>query len=592
MNALTRRYEQPLPAPLPWRPAFWPFRVSAQQGVWLRWIARLWGTLATLGFTLAALRGGIPRSISSESWEVPLQLALLAIVAMGGLLSWRWQALGASIITFGAVALGTFASIQYTTTNALIVTLIFFVPGLLLWLDWQRTAPVRVVIALAIAMALLLGGGKYYADTLYAEFQGPSHEVSALVAEPVTLVEWIWSGGLTETSIVIKAEIARDSDSLYLLVSESSDMSAAQRLGPLDSRLAGTHRLLTVPVTELLPDTEYFYAVEADGYLDLSRQGSFHTLTAGPFSFTFAAGGCAMSGSNGTVFETILKHHPLFMTFNGDMFYDSFGVNDPELFRFALARELSMPAQAALYRNTPLVYKWDDHDYGPNNSDRTSPSREAAWQYYREMVPTHPLAVEGDAGPIYRAFSVGRVRFIITDDRSERSPASDPDNADKTILGATQKEWFKQELLAANERYPVIIWLESVPWIAGTQQNADHWGMYQTERREIANFIADNHIDGLLMIAGDAHMLAIDDGSNNDYATNGGASFPVFQAAALDRRGTVKGGPYSEGTYPGGGQFGLVTIEDDGGDTITITLSGRNWKDEELVGYTYDVQVE
>jgi hypothetical protein len=90
------------------------------------------------------------------------------------------------------------------------------------------------------------------------------------------------------------------------------------------------------------------------------------------------------------------------------------------------------------------------------------------------------------------------------------------------------------------------------------------------------------------MLSGDAHMLAIDDGTNSDYATAGGAGFVVMHAAALDRRGSVKGGPYSEGTYPGGGQFGLVSIADDG-DTIAVTLSGRTWKNEERVGYRFTV---
>jgi hypothetical protein len=592
MNALTSPFERTLPAPLPWRPAFWPFRISARAGIVLRWIARVWGTVATLVFVASALQGGVPRSVNSENWEVPLQLALLGIVMFGGLLSWRWQALGASIITVGALSLGIFASIssQYSLTEAWLIGMIFYVPGLFLWLDWQRTAPVHAVITLAIAMSIITGGGTYLTDRMWTAYQGPSHPVSTLVAEPVTLVEWIWAGGMSERSMTIKAGIVRDSNSLYLLISQSPDMNDAARIGPLDTVEAGSHRILSVTAGGLLPGTRYYYAVEADGYLDLSRQGTFQTLDEGPFSFTFAVGGCSMSGSNGVVFETIRDLDPLFMIFNGDMFYDSYAANIPELFRNALSRELAMPAQAALYHSTPIVYVWDDHDYGPNNSDRESPSRDAVWQYFREMVPTHPLAVEGDAGPIYRAFTVGRVRFIVTDERSERSPNSDPDNAEKTMLGAEQKEWFKQQLLAAKDTYPVIVWVQGVPWISSPLKGSDSWAGFTTERREIADFIADNEITGLLMLAGDAHMLAIDDGTNSDYATDGGAAFPVFQAAALDRRGTVKGGPYSEGRYPGGGQFGLVTVEDDGGDTITITLSGRNWENKERVRYSYTVE--
>ena len=84
------------------------------------------------------------------------------------------------------------------------------------------------------------------------------------------------------------------------------------------------------------------------------------------------------------------------------------------------------------------------------------------------------------------------------------------------------------------------------------------------------------------MVSGDAHMVAIDDGTNSGYAAGGEGGFPVLQAAALDRPGSVKGGPYSEGTFPGGGQFGLVDI-DDLGDRIVVTMRGMRWDGAELV---------
>jgi hypothetical protein len=84
------------------------------------------------------------------------------------------------------------------------------------------------------------------------------------------------------------------------------------------------------------------------------------------------------------------------------------------------------------------------------------------------------------------------------------------------------------------------------------------------------------------MVAGDAHMLAIDDGTNSDYSDGGDAGFPVLQAAALDRPGSVKGGPYSEGTYPGAGQFALMTIEDSG-DVLRMSWQGYDWELTEIV---------
>lgn len=90
------------------------------------------------------------------------------------------------------------------------------------------------------------------------------------------------------------------------------------------------------------------------------------------------------------------------------------------------------------------------------------------------------------------------------------------------------------------------------------------------------------------MIGGDAHMIAIDDGSNNTYA---GAGFPVFHAAALDKSGSVKGGPSSEGTYPGSGQYGLVEITDEGGKTISVSWKGKTSKNTVLVAHSFELRV-
>jgi hypothetical protein len=86
-------------------------------------------------------------------------------------------------------------------------------------------------------------------------------------------------------------------------------------------------------------------------------------------------------------------------------------------------------------------------------------------------------------------------------------------------------------------------------------------------------------------------MVALDDGTNSDYSTDGGAGFPVLHAAALDRPGRVKGGPYSHGTFPGAGQFGLMTVHDAGGDRITVELAGRDWTGRILVEHTVRVRV-
>lgn len=401
-------------------------------------------------------------------------------------------------------------------------------------------------------------------------------------------IEFVWSGAITDSSATVKAKLTPDGAVARLAVSLNVDMSAPLYSDPDTTDLAVNNKVVVLPIGGLQSDTVYYYRIEIDGVLDATVQGRFRTFPPeGPASFRFAFASCARTGSSHPVFATIASLDPLFFLHTGDFHYQNIGVNDPAVFRAAYETVLGSPTQSALYRNVPIAYIWDDHDYGPNNSDSTAPGRLAARLTYQEYAPHYPLAAGSGDVPIYQTFTVGRVKFIVADSRSARSPASAPDNTAKTMLGTTQKAWFKKELLDANGAYPLIVWVNSLPWIGATGD--DGWHLYTNERREIADFIKDNGIKGLCMVSGDAHMLAIDDGTHSDYATGGGAPFPVMHAAALDRGGSVKGGPYSEGAYPGGGQFGLMTVTDTGGPYIGIAWSGRNYLNAEVVSYAFSV---
>lgn len=191
---------------------------------------------------------------------------------------------------------------------------------------------------------------------------------------------------------------------------------------------------------------------------------------------------------------------------------------------------------------------YDDHDFGPNDSDFSSPSREAALLNYRALVPSYPLPSDNAS---YHAFTIASVRIILTDLRALAQKEQD------STLGFEQREWLFRELQAAKD-YDVVVWMSSKPWIARDKAGEDTWGGYAGERRQIANKIKELGVNNLVLVAGDAHMLAMDNGSHSDYADDGGAGMPVFQAAPLGNFGNGKGGPYSEGCI---GYFGMRNFQ-------------------------------
>jgi uncharacterized integral membrane protein len=564
-----------------------PKVLSERRAQAILWVARAW-TLAGIGFFVLLLNWrGAPFNEYGGSWQEPAQIGLLAIVALGWIIAWQLPWLGASLVLGGAVGLGVLAAVEYRPSVAFFAFLIFLVPAVLYWLFWQRRQPLYTLILLGAVVGGVLGAGAYSANEMYQSYYGPTHPDSTTVLPPAQDVDWAWSGAATTETATVKAGLTKAAEQVRLAVGADAGLDDAAFTDGVPIGDA-ENLVYAFDISGLQANTEYHYAVEVDGELDAQRRGRFTTMPVGPATFTFAFGSCIRTGSNGSVFDEMRELDPLFLLNPGDFIYASIEENDPALFFDAYRQQLISPAQSAFYRSTSLAHIWDDHDFGPNDSDRTSPARDAALSNYNAYIPHYPLASGAD-GPIYQAFTVGWARFIMTDLRSARDPAAAPDGPDKTMLGAEQKEWFKRELLAASEQYPVIFWVSSVPWIAEETAGADDWGGYTHERREIANFIAENGIDGLVILSGDAHMLAIDDGTNSNYAELDGPGPAVFHAAAIDQRGSAKGGPFSEGSFPDGGQFGLVTVHDDGGDQIEITLEGRNWDGEQIVSYTFTV---
>ncbi len=431
-------------------------------------------------------------------------------------------------------------------------------------------------------------------NTLAVEVHQRSGTSSDLVwdAEMSTnanLIGFMWSGAITPFSAKVKAKIAIENAVCRLIVSDSQNLSSPKYSDPDTSLEAVNNRVVTLKLEGLEPGTTHYYGVEVEGVIDSGMIGQFHTFPEGEVSFTFAFASCAWTGSNHTVFDTIRSLNPLFFFHLGDFHYENIAVNDRDVFRQAYEAVLGSPRQSDLYRTIPLVYMWDDHDFGPNNSDSTAPGRQAARLTYQEYAPHYPLMAGSGDVAIYQAFSVGRVRFIVCDSRSARSPWQAADTPDKTMLGTTQKEWFKEELIHARDNYELTVWVNTLPWIGDTGD--DGWYVYTHERRELADFIKANDITNLCMISGDAHMLAIDDGTNSDYADNGGAAFPVMHAAPLDRTPSIKGGPYSHGAYAGNGrgQFGLMSITDTG-DSILVDWSGR-YLGQEIMSYSFAYEV-
>ena len=234
---------------------------------------------------------------------------------------------------------------------------------------------------------------------------------------------------------------------------------------------------------------------------------------------------------------------------------------------------------ASILRKYPTFHVWDDHDFAKNNEDKNYPWRDVvAKAEFQRFYPAYTLP--SIAGGIWQNFTIGTlVEVFLLDSRSQRDPNSDADGAAKSMLdgnalGATgQLQWLKDGLLASGATWKIIY--SPVTWNLTAQKgttNFDNWYGFQTEQRELIAYIRDNAIRNVVILSGDVHMGAIDNGVNSiwpeiivpppNFVTGGGESFNN-----LDVVGTWTGGIHAANGY------GLLTIT---ATTLTISIKDVN----------------
>lgn len=402
--------------------------------------------------------------------------------------------------------------------------------------------------------------------------------------EPLpNFVLYKWSGGLTPTSIKVNAKVASSTVNARLVVSTSNTFSNPIYSSPI-SIDAATNHLGSFHVTTLSPNTAYFYGVESNGVLDTRPEavGRFRTPQAGAHSFSFTAGACN-TNSTGPVFQRILEKNPLFMLAHGDLHYADPNSTNVNVHRLPYEeRVLSIDNTKNLFSAVPIAYVWDDHDFSGDDSNANSIGANSAKQAYREYVPHYPFGtgiVNGNSS-IYQSFVIGRVRFILTDLRSEMTTSG--------ILSATQLQWFKDECLSAKASDQIICWVSSY---GITSNTSDSWGgtvANRSQRNEVFQFLNENQITNLFIVSGDAHASGIDDGANTDcngeltdhtcprFECSLNPRYPLLHAAGLYNTVSIKGIVTNVVPMTGinfHGQYAKIDVTDTGSNEISITFT-------------------
>lgn len=256
----------------------------------------------------------------------------------------------------------------------------------------------------------------------------------------------------------------------------------------------------------LQPGTHYFYRLRYAGEGDRHQPIPYRTRTApaGNADFSIAFGSCCriQYDPDQRIWNAVRALEPDMFFWLGDSIYaDS---DQPAALADLYGRGRVVERLEPLLRSTPQLATWDDHDFGFNDSDGSSPFKRDSLRVFRNYW-ANPDYGEPDNPGVYFKQHYGGVDFFVLDGRYHRDPTGNTDDAGKTMLGAAQKAWLKRGLKASRTPFKVLT--IGGGWsTAENESGGDSWGVYLTERNEIFDFIRDNGIEGVVCISGDSHM--------------------------------------------------------------------------------------
>lgn len=295
----------------------------------------------------------------------------------------------------------------------------------------------------------------------------------------------------------------------------------AARPGSLRVTLEAREDWATVArLADLEPGTRYRYAVRPwnqTGGTPLA-EGTFTTQAlwqwrAEPPAVRLAAGACCYLndgrfdrpglpwGGGEGVFDAIVAQQPDLMLWLGDNVY----LREPEwTSREGMNRRYRFHREHAslhrLWRSVPHVAIWDDHDFGPNDSDRSFVNK--AWS--RETFARYwPMPYAAPEGGIYGQVTLGDVDLFLLDDRSYRHPNRWPETPDKGMYGQAQIEWLKGALLTSNASFKIVagggqFWNQA--------SRFESLGKFPAEQAELRQWLEARRLKGVIFLSGDRHF--------------------------------------------------------------------------------------
>ncbi len=144
---------------------------------------------------------------------------------------------------------------------------------------------------------------------------------------------------------------------------------------------------------------------------------------------------------------------------------------------------------------------WDDHDYGPNDSDRSYWLKDITTEIFKLFWANPNYNVTGEGG-VAGTFHWNDVQFFLLDDRYFRIPEDRHDGDPRTILGEKQLQWLIDALTSSRASFKFVVIGSQV---LNTAEEGENYANYPEERKKLIELIMASKARGVMFLDGDRH---------------------------------------------------------------------------------------
>lgn len=234
-----------------------------------------------------------------------------------------------------------------------------------------------------------------------------------------------------------------------------------------------------------------------------------------PPAFSVATGSCAYVnetqydrpgnpyGSNFQIYTSIHAQRPDLMLWLGDNVYYrevDWSTRSGMMHRYTHTRAL--PELQPLLASTNHYAIWDDHDFGPNDSDGSWIHKETAWEVFKAFWGNPTYGLDGKKGCTTQ-FQYGDIDFFLLDNRYFRTPNNCESCPERTQLGKEQLHWLMGAL--ASSRAPFKIVAVGGQVLTTVKAHETYSNLFPAERDSLLNHIERENIKGVIFLTGDRH---------------------------------------------------------------------------------------